>query len=92
QFGSDDEFGLVVTATTKNENKDIIKQGVHYWNGSETPSAAPYDGLVFEDKEKLSGSLKLEYQPTIDLYSFASVILSDESSSWDKNEHMVWGG
>jgi len=92
KFGDDDQFGLVVTASQKDENKDIIKKGIHYWNGSLTPSGAPYDGLVFEEKKKTGGSVKFEYQPSMDFYGFISAIYSDEESSWDKNEHIVWGG
>jgi TonB-dependent receptor len=96
RFGRENQFGLLLTANQKNEDKDVLKEGINYWVGATTlPSGdlAPtgvWDGLIHETGKKKGGSAKFEYWPNDNFYGFVSIIYSDEDQKWNKGEHITW--
>ena len=95
-FGSDDQFGLVLAGTYEEKNRDEQQwePGFRYLPQGSGLADAPFRDR-FEMKYytntwvRRGASLKLEYQPTADLYAFVKGYYYSKSENEDRDKWSV---
>ncbi|AXK41101.1 TonB-dependent receptor [Erythrobacter aureus] len=92
-FGSDDQFGIALSAHYTDRSRDNLKPKA-FFGSQDDPNELPDEvgGFFYQrDEESWGASGKLEFQPNPDVYVFGSLLYFDSNVELDKSKHALFG-
>ena len=92
-FGSDDQFGIALSAHYTDRSRDNLKPKA-FFGSQDDPEELPVEvgGFFYQrDEESWGATGKLEFQPNPDVYVFGSLLYFDSNIELDKSKHALFG-